>query len=167
MDDLEKTLEEELAKHFSLQFDIRQYENLPVELEDNQVAPLSKLGRVSMLNPQVVSVNFTENPAALKPAKLAIEKSNLEVSPQQDGLSLFMHIPKLTRERRERLAASAKKTLFNDYKTALNEVIDKDMKAEDERRKTHAALLAMKRQREAKGLERIEAARAVLLKEVA
>lgn len=41
------------------------------------------------------------------------------------------------------------------------------MKAEDERRKTHAALLAMKRQREAKGLERIEAARAVLLKEVA
>lgn len=83
---------------------------------------MSKLGRVSMLNPQVVSVNFTENPAALKPAKLAIEKSNLEVSPQQDGLSLFMHIPKLTRERRERLAASAKKTLFNDYKTALNEV---------------------------------------------
>lgn len=43
MDDLEKTLEEELAKHFSLQFDIRQYENLPVELEDNQVSFRTKL----------------------------------------------------------------------------------------------------------------------------
>lgn len=84
---------------------------------------MNRLGRVTLKSPQMVMINFGDNPTAIKAAKLALQKSNLNVNPQQEGVTLYVPVPKMTRERREYLASTAKAKMFNDYKEALNEVI--------------------------------------------
>uniref|UniRef100_A0A914Q5K2 Uncharacterized protein n=1 Tax=Panagrolaimus davidi TaxID=227884 RepID=A0A914Q5K2_9BILA len=80
----------------------------------------------------------------------------------------------MTRERREELANSAKTTIFNDFKDALNDVFKKydkkakkEIKAQDDYMGTHDLLLAAKRGFEQKGMERIAAQQKELMKEVA
>lgn len=176
MNELEAILEDELAKHFSLQLDIRQYEQIVVKLDDTgEELMMNRIGRVSLKSPQLLAINFVDNPAAIKAAKLALLNSNLGVNPQQEGTTLFIPIPRMTRERRELLAKTAKAKLFNDYKVALNEVYTKyDKKTAkqlaknpDEAAHVRSTLLSMKRAKEMKGLENIEARRAALLKELA
>ena len=43
------------------------------------------------------------------------------MTPQQQGVVLYVPTPKMTRERREHMVHDAKKVL-NEYKSALNEV---------------------------------------------
>ncbi|KHN71861.1 putative ribosome-recycling factor, mitochondrial [Toxocara canis] len=81
---------------------------------------MNRLGRVVLKSPQMVMINFGDNPTAIKAAKLAIQKSNLNVNPQQEGVALYVPVPRMTRERREQLAATAKAKMFNDFKEALN-----------------------------------------------
>lgn len=44
-----------------------------------------------------IALNFADNPAAIKPAKDAIIKMAENVNPQQDGIVLYVPIPKITR----------------------------------------------------------------------
>lgn len=173
MCNLEKILEEQLTRHFSLQFNIRQYEEIEVTSKNGETNQMSRIGQIKLLNPQTVSISFAENPTAIKAAKQAIEESSLGVTPQQEGLSLFIKVPKITRQRREQLADVARKKLLNDYKIALNEVFtasvkkaDATMKIEDEKRRTETALLSLKRHCEAIGVEKLNIAVKNLLKEV-
>uniref|UniRef100_A0A0N5AP88 Ribosome-recycling factor, mitochondrial n=1 Tax=Syphacia muris TaxID=451379 RepID=A0A0N5AP88_9BILA len=166
MCNLEKILEEQLTRHFSLQFNIRQYEEIEVTSKNGETNQMSRIGQIKLLNPQTVSISFAENPTAIKAAKQAIEESSLGVTPQQEGLSLFIKVPKITRQRREQLADVARKKLLNDYKIALNEVTDATMKIEDEKRRTETALLSLKRHCEAIGVEKLNIAVKNLLKEV-
>ncbi|KHN76223.1 putative ribosome-recycling factor, mitochondrial [Toxocara canis] len=120
MKELESILNEELAKHFSLQVDLRAYEEILVKLDSGEEHRMNRLGRVVLKSPQMVMINFGDNPTAIKAAKLAIQKSNLNVNPQQEGVALYVPVPRMTRERREQLAATAKAKMFNDFKEALN-----------------------------------------------
>lgn len=83
---------------------------------------LNRLGRIKLVTPLLVSVDFSDNPSAIKPARLALEQSKLNVSVRQEGAVLYISIPRITRERRENLANVASKKLLNEYKKALNEV---------------------------------------------
>ncbi|XP_037558284.2 ribosome-recycling factor, mitochondrial-like, partial [Dermacentor silvarum] len=55
---------------------------------------------------------------AIKATIQAIQLSGLNISTQQDGTTVFCHLPKITREHRESLAKNAK-TLFNKAKEDL------------------------------------------------
>uniref|UniRef100_A0A0K0G0Z5 Ribosome-recycling factor, mitochondrial n=1 Tax=Strongyloides venezuelensis TaxID=75913 RepID=A0A0K0G0Z5_STRVS len=174
MEDLEKVLVDELVKHFSLQVDIRVYENILVQLDDKTSKKMNHLGRVSCKNPHMVMIDFSENPVAIKNAKLAIQKSALNVNPQQEGVVLYIPIPRMTRERREQLSQLAKTKLFNDYKNALNQVY---VKADEKSAKTSTTtdiaksnrtyLLNLKKAMEKRGLAIVEEKQKTLLREIA
>lgn len=74
-----------------------------------------------MKNPETIVINFTENPSAIKPARIALQNAALCVNPQQEGAILYIPLPKSSRERREQITSSAKK-IFNDYKKRLDTV---------------------------------------------
>lgn len=123
MQDLEERLHKELIRHFSLKVDLRQFEDLPVKLTaSGEVHKMSHLGRISLKNSQLVMINFANAPTAIQDAKLALQMSALNVNPQQEGIILYVPVPKMTRERREQLAKDAKGKLLNDYKKAVNDV---------------------------------------------
>uniref|UniRef100_A0A9J2PT85 Ribosome-recycling factor, mitochondrial n=1 Tax=Ascaris lumbricoides TaxID=6252 RepID=A0A9J2PT85_ASCLU len=174
MKHLEAILNDELAKHFSMQVDLRTYEEIVVKLDNGEEHKMNRLGRVTLKSPQMVMINFGDNPTAIKAAKLALQKSNLNVNPQQEGVTLYVPVPKMTRERREYLASTAKAKMFNDYKEALNEVYARynkkssnELKSQDDAMHTRATLLSIKRTMESRGIELIESRRVELLKEVA
>lgn len=83
---------------------------------------LNTLGRIKLVNPLLISVDFTDNPSVIKLARNAIEKSKLNVTPRQEGAVLYISLPRITRERRENMADVACKKLLNEYRKALNEV---------------------------------------------
>ncbi|CAI5439206.1 unnamed protein product [Caenorhabditis angaria] len=174
LQEVEKILHEELARHFSLKVDVRQYEEIMVKLDTGKDKQLSHLARVTMKSPLMVMINFQDNPAAMKAAKLAIQKSTLNVTPQQEGAVLYITIPPMSRERREKMAQDAKTRILNEYKKALNEIYtkgDKKSSAEfagkpDDARKTRQMLLDLKKSAENKAGQLIEAKRQELLKQV-
>ncbi|EPB65634.1 ribosome recycling factor [Ancylostoma ceylanicum] len=137
MKDVEVILGEELAKHFSLQVDLRVYEDLMVKLEKG-------------------------------------DKSYLNVTPQHEGVVLYLPVPRMTRERREQLAHDAKGKIFNEYKKALNDIYVRFEKKSsqsstkpDEERHTRQLLLDLKHAMETKGADLIETKRKELLTEMA
>ncbi|KAK6729184.1 hypothetical protein RB195_006306 [Necator americanus] len=174
MKEVEVILGEELAKHFSLQVDLRVYEDLLVKLEKGDEHKMSHLGRVSLKSPTMVMINFADNPSAIKWAKLAIQKSYLNVTPQHEGVVLYIPVPRMTRERREQLAHDAKGKIFNEYKKALNDIYirferkssQSSTKPDDERH-TRQLLLDLKHAMETKGADLIESKRKELLTEFA
>lgn len=82
---------------------------------------MNLLGRINLKTPEMITISFEDNPSAIKAAKIALQNAAICANPQQDGVVLFVPVPKMTRERREQLAENAKKIL-NDYKKALNNV---------------------------------------------
>ncbi|VDO23353.1 unnamed protein product, partial [Haemonchus placei] len=173
MKEVEVVLGEELAKHFSLQVDLRIYEDLMVKLEKGDEHRLGHLGRVSLKSPTMVMINFADNPSAIKWAKLAIQKSYLNVTPQHEGVVLYVPVPRMTRERREQLARDAKGQILNEYKQALNEIYTRFEKKSaqsttkaDEERHTRQLLLDLKHAMEEKGANLIETKRKELLTEM-
>uniref|UniRef100_A0AC34R1M8 Ribosome recycling factor domain-containing protein n=1 Tax=Panagrolaimus sp. JU765 TaxID=591449 RepID=A0AC34R1M8_9BILA len=174
MEKLEAVLEEELSRHFSGKVDLRVYEEIPVILENGEEHRMNRIGRVSLKSPQMVMINFADNPSAIKAAKAALQKSSLAVNPQQEGIVLYIPVPRMTRERREELANAAKTKILHDYKEALNKVYvkfdrksTKESKSVDEASKTRNLLLATKRSLEKRGVEKITAQQEAMMKEIA
>jgi len=64
--------------------------------------------QVVQKNPQLVLINAAATPQYIAHIKTAIANSGLNINPQQDGTSLFLPIPRITREHREGLAKNAK-----------------------------------------------------------
>uniref|UniRef100_A0A914XZR5 Ribosome-recycling factor, mitochondrial n=1 Tax=Panagrolaimus superbus TaxID=310955 RepID=A0A914XZR5_9BILA len=174
MEDLEKRLDDELVRHFSTKIDLRIFEDIVVTLDNGEDHKMKLLGRVTLKSPQMVMINFVDNPTAIKAARNALQKSSLNVNPQQEGIVIYIQTPRMTRERREDLANSAKTTIFNDFKDALNNVYTKfdkkakkELKAQDAYIGTQEMLLGAKRGFEQRGLEKIVAQQKELMKEIA
>uniref|UniRef100_A0A1I7TK70 Ribosome-recycling factor, mitochondrial n=2 Tax=Caenorhabditis tropicalis TaxID=1561998 RepID=A0A1I7TK70_9PELO len=132
------------------------------------------IARVTLKSPLMVMINFQDNPSAIKAAKLAIQKSTLNVTPQQEGAVLYVNVPPMSKERREKMAADAKGKILNEYKKAVNEIYSKgDKKSSneystrpDEAKKTRETLLNMKHAAEQRGNYLIEERRKQLLQQV-
>ncbi|CAD5211275.1 unnamed protein product [Bursaphelenchus xylophilus] len=174
MKSLEGRLEEELQRHFGTKVDLRQYEDIKVHISGtDEVHRLGHLARISLKTPQLIMINFTDKPTAIKDAKVALQKSALNVNPQHEGIMLYIPVPRMTRERREQLAKDARTVLLNDYKKALNDVYSKsDKKASttkelDKAKAKRAALLNLKHQYEKRAAALIEEKQKQLLTEVA
>jgi len=121
---------EEMKDDYTKQLNIRgaagALESLEVEF-DGEVYPLQELAQVGRKNPQLAVLNLASLPDAIKPVMQAIQDSGMNLNPQQEGTTIYVPLPKVTREHRENLAKNAK-ALFTKYKVALQGVQNKFVK---------------------------------------
>jgi len=101
-------------------------DELPVLLEGD-LYPLNELAAISKKDPKKLIIDASAFPQAAPNIMDAIRKSGMNLNPQQDGLTIFVPIPKVTKEFREKLAAGARKKL-NECKDELRSIQNKFIK---------------------------------------
>jgi ribosome recycling factor len=68
-------------------------EGLPIEF-DGKMHTLQELAQIVRKNPKMLVVNMSVFPQAIPAALKAIEKSGMNLNPQQDGTTLYIPVPK-------------------------------------------------------------------------
>ncbi|ODN04225.1 Multiple inositol polyphosphate phosphatase 1 [Orchesella cincta] len=93
---LEK-LVDEMKDDFTKQLSIRgaagALESLQVEF-DGETYPLQELAQVGRKNPQLAILNLVSLPDAIQPVLKAIQESGMNLSPQQEGTTIYVPLPK-------------------------------------------------------------------------
>lgn len=135
-DAIEK-MKDDFAKNLSLRSTTGSIESLPVKFEGKDYE-LQELAQILRKNPKTIVLNFASFPQVIPDALKAIANSGLNLNPQQDGTTLYIPVPKVTKEHRESLAKNAKalyikcrdsvKDIQNDY---IKKVKKQDKVAED------------------------------------
>lgn len=100
-------MKEDFAKNLSLRSTTGSIESLPVKFEGKDYE-LQELAQIVRKNPKTIVINFASFPQAIPNALKAIQASGLNLNPQQDGTTLYVPVPKVTKEHREALAKNAK-----------------------------------------------------------
>lgn len=121
-------MKEDFAKNLSLRSTTGSIESLSVKFEGKDYE-LQELAQIVRKNPKTIVINFSSFPQAIPDALKAINSSGLNINPQQDGTTLYVPVPKVTKEHREALAKNAKalyihcrdsvKDVQNDYSKKL------------------------------------------------
>ena len=94
--------------------------------------PLNELAAISKKDPKKLIIDASAFPEAAPNIMTSIRESGMNLNPQQDGLTIFVPIPKVTKEFREKLAAGARKKL-NECKDELRSIQNKYAKIVSER----------------------------------
>jgi ribosome recycling factor len=68
-------------------------ETLPVSLEGKEYE-LQELAQIVRKNPKTIIINMSAFPQAMPAALQSLQKSGMNLNPQQDGTTLFIPIPK-------------------------------------------------------------------------
>ena len=68
-------------------------ESLPVEFEGGEYT-LQEIAQIGRKGPQLLVVNLSAFPQAMKNVLKAINDSGMGLNPQQDGTTIFISIPK-------------------------------------------------------------------------
>lgn len=113
------TMKDDYIKNLSLRSATGAMETLKVTYEGKDYQ-LQELGQIVRKNPKTVVVNLVSFPQTIPAVLQAIQKSGMNLNPQQDGTTLFVPVPKVTREHREGLAKNAK-TLFIKCRDAIKD----------------------------------------------
>jgi len=123
-------LMEQMKDEFTKQLNVRgaagALESLSVEFE-GEVYPLQELAQVGRKNPQLAVLSMHSLPDAIQPVIKAIRDSGMNLNPQQEGTTIYVALPKVTREHREGMAKNAK-AIFNKYRTNFHGVQNKFVK---------------------------------------
>ena len=103
-------LRELYSKQIQLQTSSLAFEELSITLPPNNKAhQLKELTQIIQKSPQMFMIDLARHAQYIPNVIEAIQKSGLNVNPQQDGTTLYLPTPKVTREHREELAKNAKK----------------------------------------------------------
>ncbi|XP_041981202.1 ribosome-recycling factor, mitochondrial [Aricia agestis] len=113
-------MKEEFAQNLSLRSTTGSLESLVVKF-DGKEYELQELAQIIRKNPKTIVVNFSSFPQAIPDALRAIHGSGLNLNPQQDGTTLYVPVPKVTKEHREALAKNAK-MLFVKCKDTVKDI---------------------------------------------
>ncbi|KAG6454235.1 hypothetical protein O3G_MSEX008595 [Manduca sexta] len=113
-------MKDDFAKHLSLRSTTGSIETLAVKFEGKDYE-LQELAQIVRKNPKTIVINFASFPQAIPDALKSINSSGLNLNPQQDGTTLYVPVPKVTKEHREALAKNAK-ALYIKCRDALKEV---------------------------------------------
>lgn len=119
-------MKEDYVKNLSLRSTTGSVETLPVSL-DGKEYELQELAQIIRKNPKTIVINMASFPQAIPSAVQALNKSGMNLNPQQDGTTLFVPIPKVTKEHRENLAKNAK-ALFVKCRDSIRDVQNKYVK---------------------------------------
>ncbi|XP_046664176.1 ribosome-recycling factor, mitochondrial-like isoform X1 [Homalodisca vitripennis] len=120
-------LKNDFVKNLSLRSTSGSIETLPITFEGKEYI-LQDLAQVVRKNPKTVVINMAAFPQAIPTVVQAISKSGMNLNPQQDGTSLFIPIPKVTKEHRESLSKNAK-ALFIKCRDGIKDSQNKFIKA--------------------------------------
>lgn len=121
------TMREEFAKNLSLRSTTGAIETLKVSA-DGKEYELQELGQIIRKNPKTIVINLIGFPQLIPNVLLALSKSGMNLNPQQDGTTVFIPVPKVTKEHREMLAKNAKALFIkcrDGIKETQNEFIKK------------------------------------------
>ncbi|XP_063850608.1 ribosome-recycling factor, mitochondrial-like isoform X2 [Scylla paramamosain] len=116
---LVEALKQDYIKTLSIRTAAGSIESLPVQLEGDEY-PLNEVAQVSRKSPQVVIINAAAFPQALPGILAAIRDTGMNLNPQQEGTTVIVPVPKVTREHRENMAKAAK-VMFNRCKDQLRD----------------------------------------------
>ncbi|XP_042235918.1 ribosome-recycling factor, mitochondrial-like [Homarus americanus] len=114
-----ENLKQDYIKNLSLRTSAGSIENLSVQLEGDEY-PLNEVAQVSRKSSHMLVINASAFPQALTGIIKAIQEAGMNLNPQQEGTTLYVPLPKVTKEHRENLAKNAK-TLYNRCKDQLRE----------------------------------------------
>nr|CAG4638742.1 EOG090X0DUK [Cyclestheria hislopi] len=124
--DLERALEhlrQDYVKNLSIRSSAGAIENLTVNIDGTKCS-LQEIAQVGRKSPQLIVVNVSAFPQAIPSVLKSIQDSGMGLNPQQDGTTIFLPVPKVTREHREMLAKNAK-VLFNSFKERVRDIHNK------------------------------------------
>lgn len=113
-------MRDEFIKNLSLRSTTGSIETLRVSV-DGKEHELQEIAQIVRKNPKTIVVNMISFPQAIQATLTALAKSGMNLNPQQDGTTIFIPVPKVTREHRENLAKNAK-TLFVKCKDTIRDV---------------------------------------------
>ena len=74
---------------------------------------MNEIASISKKDPKKIIIDASAFPQAAKNIMTAIRDSGMNLNPQQENLTIYVPIPKVTKEFREELAGGAKKRLTN------------------------------------------------------
>ncbi|KAK0178374.1 hypothetical protein PV328_002326 [Microctonus aethiopoides] len=141
-------LKDNFIKHLTLRSSAGSIEQVVVNFEGEKYI-LQDLVQI-VRKPKTVVVNAVSFPQAIPQILKALNDSGLNLNPQQDGTTLFIPIPKVTKEHRESLAKNAK-AIFIKSRDNIKDIKNKELKAlkkkpslsEDKLRRIQAQLEAL------------------------
>ncbi|XP_032795997.2 ribosome-recycling factor, mitochondrial isoform X1 [Daphnia magna] len=125
-EDLQKgfdQLKSDYMKHLSLRSASGSIENLQVNFE-GETYTLQEIAQIGRKGSQLIVVNLSGFPTVMKDVLKAINDSGMGLNPQQDGTTIFIPVPKVTKEYRESLAKNAK-ILFQKFKDHCRDIQNK------------------------------------------
>lgn len=120
---MEKALDElnrQYIKNLSLRSTTGAIEQLSVNVDGTE-HELQELGQIMRKNPKTIVVNMIAFPQTIPAVLAALSKSGMNLNPQQDGTTIFIPVPKVTKEHRENLSKNAK-TLFLKCRDTIKSV---------------------------------------------
>ena len=88
-----ENLQNDYIAHLSLRSTTGSMEKIKVHFEGDDY-PLEELAQISRKNPKNIIVNMSAFPTAIPATLEALQKSGMNLNPQQDGTTLFIPIPK-------------------------------------------------------------------------
>nr|CAG4635073.1 EOG090X0DUK [Alona affinis] len=121
--DLQMSLDQlkaDYVKNLTIRSASGSIESLPVEFE-GETFTLQELAQIGRKGAQLMVVNLSGFPQAIKNVLKAINDSGMGLNPQQDGTTIFIPLPKVTKEYRESLAKNAK-VLFQKFKDNCRDI---------------------------------------------
>ena len=116
---------DQMIKHIGLRTSTGAIEDLIVK-HDGDDYKLQELVQISR-KPKMIVMNVTAFPQTIPNIIDALSKSQMNLNPQQEGTTLYIQIPKVTREHRENLAKTAK-SYFVKCKDNITDVRNKHVK---------------------------------------
>lgn len=120
MDKVMDTMKDEFIKNLSLRSTTGAIETLKVNVDGKDVE-LQEIAQVIRKNPKTIVINLIGFPQLISQVLQSINKSGMNLNPQQDGTSVFVPVPKVTKEHRENLAKNAK-ALFVKCRDGIKDV---------------------------------------------
>lgn len=114
------TMKQEFIQNLSLRSTTGSIETLRVSV-DGQDHELQELAQIIRKNPKTIVVNMASFPQTIPATLVALQRSGMNLNPQQDGTTIFIPVPKITKEHRENLSRNAK-TLFVRCRDAIKDV---------------------------------------------
>jgi len=112
-------MRDDFIKNLSLRSTTGSIETLKVQVDGTDV-DLQEIAQIVRKNPKTIVINMIAFPQTIPAVLQSIQKSGMNLNPQQDGTTLFIPVPKVTKEHRESLAKNAK-SLFVKCRDAVKD----------------------------------------------
>ncbi|XP_001602891.2 ribosome-recycling factor, mitochondrial isoform X1 [Nasonia vitripennis] len=120
-----ENMKADFIKNLTLRSTTGSLEQIPVKVDDKeyQIQELAQIAR----KPKLIILNVSSFPTAIPHILKAIQKSGLNINPQQEGTTLYLPIPKVTKEHRENLSKNAK-AIYIRYRDEIKDIRSKAIK---------------------------------------